>query len=85
MTERVQHIRRSQFVTTYGPGSIIEGRRGPRVILMPDKGLRNLFSQETLEKFEIRDIRMTNLVAGARIFALPTMCGYEKTSNVCSL
>jgi len=81
MTERVQHIRRSQFVTTYGPGAIIEGRRGPRVILMPDKGLGNLFSQETLEKFEIRDIRMTNLVAGARIFDLPTNAALKRKES----
>ena len=81
MTERVQHIRRSQFVTTYGPGAIIEGRRGPRVILMPDIGFGNLFSQEVLEKFEIRDIRMTHLVDGARIFALPTNAALKRKES----
>ena len=81
MTEKVQHIRRSQFVTTYGPGAIIEGRRGPRVILMPDMGLRNLFSQEVLEKFEIRDIRMTHLVDRSRIFALPTNAALSRKES----
>jgi len=70
--ETVQHIRRSQFVTTYGPGAIIEGRQGPRVILTIDGGLTKRFNHETLEKFEILDMRMDSLVAGARIFALPT-------------
>lgn len=70
--EKVQHIRRSQFVTTYGPGAIIEGRQGPRVILTIDRGLTKRFNQETLEKFEILDMRMAKLVANARIFALPT-------------
>jgi hypothetical protein len=82
MTENVQHIRRSQFVTTYGPGAIIEGRYGPRVILMPDIGLGRLFSQALLEKFEIPDIRMTYLVNGARIFALPTNASLNKNEAV---
>ena len=81
MTERVQHIRRSQFVTTYGPGAIIEGRRGPRVILMPDMGLEDLFSQEMLEKFEIRDIRMIHLVDRSRIFALPTNAALNRKES----
>ena len=81
MTEKVQHIRRSQFVTTYGPGSIIEGRRGPRVILRADMGLGTLFSQETLEKFEIPDIRMSHLVGGTKIFALPTNAALKKSES----
>lgn len=81
MLERVQHIRRSQFITTYGPGAIIEGRRGPRVIPSLDVGLGIYFSQEILEEFEIPDIRMTYLVGGARIFSLPTNAALKKNDS----
>lgn len=81
MSEKVQLIRRSQFVTTYGPGSIIEGRNGPRVIPALDIGLGRYFSQDMLKKFEILDIRMTHLVNGAGIFALPSNAALKKNDN----
>ncbi len=52
-----QQIRRSQFVLTYGPGAILEGKRGPRMILILDNGLGNNFNIDTLLKYEIKDIR----------------------------
>jgi len=67
-----QQIRLSQFVIIYGPGAIIEGPRGPRVILLPDIGF---FSPNHLnpENFEISDQRMSQgLLNGARIFRLPS-------------
>lgn len=80
MADRVQHIRRSQFVTTYGPGSIIEGRNGPRVIPVLDFGLGKYFSHDLLEKFEILDIRMTHLMR-AKIFALPTNAALKRKNT----
>ncbi|AKB37290.1 hypothetical protein MSSAC_2700 [Methanosarcina siciliae C2J] len=82
MLEKVQHIRRSQFITTYGPGAIIEGRKGPRVIPSLDIGLGKYFSQEILEEFEIPDIRMTYLVNGASIFSLPTNAALKKKDSL---
>lgn len=67
----VQHIRRTQFVITYGPGAILEGPRGPRIIPTPDIGL---FSGRIRpEDFEITDERMSRgLLGGKRIFRLPS-------------
>ena len=67
-----QQIRLSQFVITYGPGSIIEGVEGPRVIPTSDIGL---FSGSSLvpSDYEISDQRMSQgLLDGSRIFRLPS-------------
>lgn len=67
-----QHIRLSQFITTYGPGSLLESIDGPRVISRPDLGL---FLPNDIQpgRFEISDQRMSQrLLKGARIFRLPT-------------
>ena len=67
-----QHIRSSQYITTYGPGAILEGREGPRIVPLPDIGLfepNNL----NINSFEISDPRITQgLLGGARIFRLPS-------------
>jgi len=64
-----QHIRISQFITTYGPGAIIEGPRGPRVIPLPNRGIRELDPI----KYEVSDQRMSQgLLGGARLFRLPS-------------
>lgn len=69
----VQHIRPSQFVITYGPGSIIEGRGGPRVVPQPDIGLFGSGTGRRPDDYEITDPRMSEgLLGGARIFRLPT-------------
>jgi hypothetical protein len=76
-----QHIRRSQFIFTYGPGAILEGPYGPRVILRPDIGL---FSTGSLspERYEVSDQRMSQgLLGGARIFRLPSNAELQKTQN----
>jgi len=68
----VQHIRRTQFITTYGPGAILEGPFGPRIILRPDIGL---FGSGRLrpEDFEVTHQRMSQgYLGGARIFRLPS-------------
>jgi hypothetical protein len=65
-----QLMRQSQFVLTWGPGAILEGVNGPRMIPMPDIGL---FRGISPEQFEISDERMSRgLLGGGRIFRLPS-------------
>ena len=67
-----QHLRLSQYVITWGPGAILEGTRGPRIILDPYIGL---FDPQGLnpKDFEITDKRMSvGLLKGNRIFELPS-------------
>jgi len=62
MTKEVaQGIRRSQFVLTYGPGSLIETTDGPRLIPSVERGLMENFRQggEILQEFEIKDSRLS--------------------------
>lgn len=68
---KAQHIRGSQFVIMYGPGAILEGPYGPRIIPCADIGL---FSGRLKpEKFEITDERMSKgFLENARIFRLPS-------------
>ena len=84
MANNVQHIRRSQYVLSLGPGSIIEGKHGPRIILSIPRGLRgDILSRDRLEDFAISDTRlvksMTTLLTGSkiseenmRVFKLPS-------------
>lgn len=68
-----QHLRISQFVTTYGPGALIEGTEGPRVILRSDIGLFNNIPRIAPSDFEISDQRMSmGLLNGSRIYRLPS-------------
>jgi len=74
---KVQHIRKSQFITTFGPGSIIETTEGPRIVLRPDIGLFNEYNRNNLgispEKLEISHNRMSKgYLEGARVFELPS-------------
>jgi hypothetical protein len=69
-----QPIRLSQFVITYGPGALLEGTNGPRVIPSADIGL---FTGDrpgvTHGALEISDQRMSHgLLNGARIYRLPS-------------
>jgi hypothetical protein len=66
----VQQVRRSQFITTYGPGSILEGTFGPRVLLMTDQGLFQPL-RLTPHQLEISDRRLQEAVRG-RVFSLPS-------------
>src|SRR6266700_9899 len=67
-----QALRRSQFITTYGPGAILEGRMGPRII--PALEYSDVFSNERpIHTFEITDSRLSSaLLEGARIVRLPS-------------
>ena len=68
-----QKIRPSQFILMYGPGAILEGENGPRMI--PDAGI-GLFRQASNfrpEDYRIDDQRMSKgLLKGAKIYRLPT-------------
>lgn len=64
-------IRRSQFITTYGPGAILEGPHGPRII--PSLEHSGLFRSSAPMDFEITDRRLSNaLLNGAGIVRLPS-------------
>ena len=73
MTEK---IKPSQFIYSYGPGAILDGQTGPRIILGTQTGLfhpNSPLSSEINTRFHIIDDRMTNsLLAGGKIFRLPT-------------
>lgn len=72
---RGQGIRPSQFVLTYGVGSILEAPNGPRIIPQY-KDWGRIFgfpdSSIQLNHFEIRDANVSALLQGGRIFRLPT-------------
>ena len=70
-----QTIRPSQFVLTYGVGSILEAPKGPRIILsFKDWGrmFRGQQSSLSLDQYEITDANVSALLNGGKIFRLPT-------------
>ncbi len=68
-----QGIRPSQFITTYGPGAILEGPRGPRIIPDADIGLLSDRLGIRPDDYRIDDERMSNgLLEGYGIYRLPT-------------
>lgn len=73
---RGQAIRPSQFILTYGVGSILETPSGPRIILeYKDWGTifgRPDTSVQLSSRFEIKDANVSALLGGGRIFRLPT-------------
>jgi len=86
MKKEVQHIRRSQFVLTYGPGAIIESKNGPRIIPSINHGLGSLFSPDKFHEFEITDSRLRiaikNLTGSdARVLSLPSNASLGKSES----
>jgi len=70
-----QAIRQSQFVLTYGVGSILEAPNGPRIILSFENWGRIFGTPQTsvlLSRYEIGDANVSALLRGGRIFRLPT-------------
>ena len=66
-----QPVRRSQFITTYGPGAILEGPDGPRVIRTLDSS--GIFAGRRTSDFEITDQRLSQaLLGGHGILRLPS-------------
>lgn len=87
MRRDFQHISRSQFVLTYGPGAIIETKNGPRIIPIMQYGLdAKYFSKDVFESFEIAETRLSRIIQQSsdkchRIVALPTNAGLKIPSN----
>lgn len=71
MTRPHQELRPSQFVITYGPGSILETRSGPVVIKSMDELFRAIGADP--QDFEILDERLSRAeLSGARIARVPS-------------
>ncbi len=89
MVNDFQHLSRSQFVLTYGPGSIIETTKGPRLIPTLAYGLGgDLLTEDTFDDFEIPDVRLCNYIQKSanvknpcRILALPSNAGLRRRQN----
>lgn len=68
---RAQPIRPSQFITTYGPGALLEGAGGPRIVMAIQ--FSGLFDQVPPRDFEIQEPALKHLLPErAQIFRLPT-------------
>jgi len=65
-----QSVRPSQFITTYGPGSILESREGPRII--PSLEGSQIYQGLRLTDFEITDQRLSRALDNCGILRLPT-------------
>jgi hypothetical protein len=66
-----QSIRPSQFITTYGPGSILEAPDGPRIILSMERS--GLFDGgRRASDFDITSERLSKVLNGGRVARLPT-------------
>ncbi|MFT4053848.1 MAG: DUF1998 domain-containing protein [Novosphingobium sp.] len=78
-----QSIRRSQFITTYGPGAILESVEGPRII--PALENAGIFDNVSPDDHEIVENRLSEgLLDGARIVAVPSNAelGVEESRGV---
>lgn len=65
-----QMIRPSQFILTYGPGAILEGPNGPRIVPGLQEGLLRSIA---LDDLEIADRSMSEAVLdGKKIFEMPS-------------
>jgi len=80
-----QPLRPSEFILSYGVGSIIEAPRGPRLIPAFDKWdlSRTVFSGSgnVLLKFRIDDRNARAQLSGAEIFEIPTNPQFDLTTN----
>lgn len=71
-----QPIRGTQFVTTYGPGSIIETIRGPRLIPVVENS--GIFADTSLHHYEILEPALSQVLPErGRIFRLPSNADKE--------
>ncbi len=76
-----QSLRPSQYITTFGPGSILETPDGPVVIASP--GQSTLFNDDRRpDNFEIRDVRLSQtLLNGNKIFCIPSNADLGQPEN----
>lgn len=75
-----QGIRPSQYITTFGPGALVETPMGPHILLSTEDVLRRIHQQNiNMEELAIRDQRLQRgLLEGDRIFKLPDSQGWER-------
>ena len=78
MARKTQPLMRSQYILTYGPGSIIESSNGPRLIPSLKIGLGRNFDKYA-DKYQVPDIRLEHLINtfwksndNVRFFQLPS-------------
>lgn len=67
---RKQDVRRSQFITTYGPGALIEGPSGPAVVLLPEVGLFKHLDLKPSD-YQIKNSSLEKIIGG-NIFRIPS-------------
>jgi hypothetical protein len=71
MAAKGQSLRPSQYITTFGPSSILETPDGPVVIAAPSHS--RLFDNIHPDAYEIRDLRLSQtLLNKKRIFRIPS-------------
>jgi hypothetical protein len=82
MASKGQSLRPSQYITTFGPGSILETPDGPVVIAAPSQS--KLFDNERRpEDYEITDLRLSQtLLNGNKIFYIPSNADLGKPESV---
>jgi hypothetical protein len=87
--DKIQDLRRSQFILTYGPGSILEGRDGPRIIPSLGWGLGGKLGR-MLQEYEVHDLRMSFVLRkmvekykdfNTRFFVLPSNSSERKVNQ----
>lgn len=68
-----QEIRPSQYITTFGPGALVETPDGPHILCGTTDVLKRIQSKTIqMDELSIRDIRLQRgLLAGDKIFKLP--------------
>lgn len=77
-----QGLRPSQYITTFGPGSLIETPSGPYVLCSTDDVLARISdSGIDMDDLEIRDVRLQRgLLGGAKIFKIPDSASWKNFS-----
>ncbi|TDE84703.1 DUF1998 domain-containing protein [Deinococcus sp. S9] len=72
---KVQELKASSLVLTYGPGALIESIYGPRLLPLPEIGLFESFEPE---RFEIDAPNLRKLLGNRRIFRIPSNADLKK-------
>lgn len=75
-----QGLRPSQYITTFGPGALVETPVGPHILMGTSDVLQRIHgSNIDMEQLAIRDIRLQRgLLAGDRIFKIPDSQSWER-------
>lgn len=75
-----QGLRPSQYITTFGPGAMVETPSGPHILMGTAEVLRRIHdTQIDMEMLAIRDIRLQRgLLDGDRIFKIPDSQSWQR-------